>query len=293
MSLQTTFHRRNKGLSVLFVKTGRGERQVYTAHDAAALDTRRDSGGHRSCRGGGLGGARSSRPSPRRRSRAAARRRSPRVSTGGSCRPRQAPIRWTTDRATFRLPAPADRAGARRDRAGRPSRDRGRVVGAAWSWDAIAGRVSTAAVPLARDGRRRATSELALTPFVAGDGRTLGAQLLRVAVSPRERGWPGRGCCSSSSLPALAAVGGGRAAGLPPARRARRRRGTARAPGRRVLAQRRRPFAVRGPPTPGCRLSLAVAVASAAFAEGCGTGWAFVALVAACARPGLAGDVAR
>jgi hypothetical protein len=197
--------------------------------------------------------------------------------------PRQAPIRWTTDRATFRFrhlpigPAFVEIAAA-------GHRETILVVSEGVVVGAIPAGVSTARLPLPESAAHSRDVQLQLTTFVAGDGRALGARLARVSVIPARRGGPGAGLLLVFVLPAIAAVLAGRVAGLSPAAAL----GVAIV----LLALQaavawpngvlHSPYADRY-----AVLATAAACVSAAFARFARTGWAFVGLLAACAVQGL------
>ena len=200
--------------------------------------------------------------------------------------PRQPPLRWTTDRATFRFRhLPAGPAHVEVALAGHRETvvvaSEGVVVGA------IPAGASTARLPLPDPGRRSRDVQLEVSPFVAGDGRALGARLLRVGVIPGSRGWPGPGLLLVFGVPALVAVAAGRHGGLaPPA---------ALAVAAALLALQaavcwpngvvHSPYAARF-----ALLAVAALVAAAAFARAVARGWgawAFLALLAACVVQGV------
>jgi hypothetical protein len=201
--------------------------------------------------------------------------------------PRQAPIRWTTDRASFRFrhlprgPAHLEVAVAGH---------RGRVI--VVSDGVVVGTIATGETAgrfvLPDTGRRARDVQLDLPTFVAGDGRQLGARLGRVAVVPARRG-PAPGIIVVFVAIALAAFGAARFAGLGPgASLAASAVVTACATGllwpNGVAFS---PYAARLG-----ALLIASAVAAAAFARSCtaaNRGWAFAALLSACLVQGVAG----
>ena len=129
--------------------------------------------------------------------------------------PRQAPLRWTTDRVTLAFDhLPGGDAELEVALAGH----RGPVVVAADG--VILGLVPVGATaglfPLTSTGRGSRTVQLDVPVFVAGDGRRLGARLQRVSVRPRARGAPGPGLLALFAAPAVLAAAVGRRVGLRP-----------------------------------------------------------------------------
>jgi hypothetical protein len=127
--------------------------------------------------------------------------------------PRQAPLRWTTDRATFvfdRLP------GGDADLEVALAGHRGPVVVA--SDGVVVGVVDVGGTggrfPLTSTGRSRRTVHLEVPVFTAGDGRQLGARLQRVSIVPRHRAGPRPGLLLLFAGPAVLAAAVGRRAGL-------------------------------------------------------------------------------
>ena len=128
--------------------------------------------------------------------------------------PREAPIRWTTDRVTFAFDnLPKGEGELEVVLAGH----RGPVVVAADG--VILGALPVGATngrfPLPSTGRRLRMVQLEVPVFVAGDGRRLGARLQRVSVRPRARGLPGPGLLALVAAPALLAALLGLWVGLP------------------------------------------------------------------------------
>ncbi len=129
--------------------------------------------------------------------------------------PRQAPLRWTTDRVTFAFDhLPRGDAELEIALAGH----HGPVIVAA---DGVVVGVLPAGVtngrfPLTSTGRRSRTVQLDVPVFAAGDGRRLGARLQRVSVRPRDRGAPGLALLALFAAPAVLAAAVGRRAGLRP-----------------------------------------------------------------------------
>jgi len=129
--------------------------------------------------------------------------------------PRQAPLRWTTDRVTFAFDRlPTGEAELEVALAGH----HGPVIVAADG--VIVGvlpRGSTdGRFPLTSTGRRSRTVQLEVPVFVGGDGRRLGARLQRVSVRPRDRGAPGLALLALFAAPAVLAAAVGRRSGLRP-----------------------------------------------------------------------------
>jgi hypothetical protein len=130
--------------------------------------------------------------------------------------PRQAPIRWTTDRATFtfdHLPlGPAELEVAL-------AGHRGPVVVA--SDGVVAGMIDAGSggglFTLTSTGRRHRSVQLEVPVFTAGDGRQLGARLQRVTLRPGPPGAPGLALLALFAVPAVVAAGLGRRLGLRPA----------------------------------------------------------------------------
>ena len=105
--------------------------------------------------------------------------------------PRLAPIRWTTDRATFTFD-PSSAAVTRRPRGGpgRSPRRRSSSPPTASSSASFPPASASARFALPATGRRSRDVRLEVPVFVAGDGRMLGARLERVTVKPRDHGAP-------------------------------------------------------------------------------------------------------
>lgn len=129
--------------------------------------------------------------------------------------PRQAPLRWTTDRAAFAFDhLPEGEAELEVALAGH----HGPVVVAA---DGVVVGVlpvgaTSARFLLTSTGRRSRTVQLEVPVFLAGDGRRLGARLQRVSLLPRARAAPGPGLLALFAAPALLAAAVGGRAGLRP-----------------------------------------------------------------------------
>ena len=129
--------------------------------------------------------------------------------------PRQAPIRWTTNRATFSFenlsPGPGELEVALAGHRGPVIVACDGVVLGILPSEATAGRF-----PLAATGRRSRTVHLEVPVFTAGDGRSLGARLQRVSLAPGSHGAPGFRLLALFAVPALVAAAAGRRAGLVP-----------------------------------------------------------------------------
>lgn len=128
--------------------------------------------------------------------------------------PRQAPARWTTPRAVFRfrhLPrGPAVVVVAVHDQRGPVAVAAGGIVLGALAQGATAARF-----PMTVEGGGLEV-ELRAEPFVAGDGRRLGARLVSVTLEHAPPGSPAVGVVLCILAPAVALVLLAMAAGVPP-----------------------------------------------------------------------------
>lgn len=129
--------------------------------------------------------------------------------------PRQAPIRWTTDRAVVAFEnLPPGTAELEVSIAGH----RGPAIVAADGMvlGAIAAGQTQARFPLVSTGKRTRTIQLEIPTFIAGDGRALGARLQRVTLRPVEVGAPGFALLAVFVGPAVLAAFLGRRLGWGP-----------------------------------------------------------------------------
>jgi hypothetical protein len=128
--------------------------------------------------------------------------------------PRQAPLRWTTDRPTFTFTnLPAGEAELEVAAAGH----RGSILVAT---DGVVVGVlpvgsASARFPLPDTGRRSRNVQLEVPVFAAGDGRLLGARLQRVTITPRDHGAPSLALIALVAVPAVLAAAVGTWMGLP------------------------------------------------------------------------------
>ena len=129
--------------------------------------------------------------------------------------PRQAPLRWTTDKVVFAFDhLPRGDAELEVALAGH----HGPVIVAADGVvvGVLPGGSTNGRFPLTSTGRRSLSVQLEVPVFVAGDGRRLGARLQRVSVRLRDRGAPGLTLLALFAAPAVLAAAVGRRSGLRP-----------------------------------------------------------------------------